>query len=589
MELWTFLADTDRLNRAIGLPAITFLPDDVKKGYHHASARYVGINVSYEEYPFEWVEGWYYRFERRFHLGIIKAITGGIRLGEVGGGTELEVYASIEPANVLTKIIARLALSKSGISDIVNNARAFESHYLSRNNTAAPALPAAETMHEAELDRRLALLRGEVAERLIQKFRDRVLSASDLEVVRMRPFDVADRWNEDRFEVLTFFLLASKAGVVDLHWTVLCPNCRGVSSDSLTLAELRSETHCDTCEITYGADLSESIEARFSVNPAVRDARADTYCIGGPANMPHIAAQFRLPPGGTRTERITLAPGIIRARSFQSPGILQWKVVPSRDALAEISVLCDAAGLSGDRSTIAAGDIQLTMSNTHASEALLIIERESWRDNAATAAAVTSMQAFKDLFPSESIAPGEEISISSIAILFTDLRSSTYLYKEVGDTKAFGFVQNHFRHLTESVARHHGGVVKTMGDAIMASFPSGSEAVEAAIEMQRSWNTFTRAYGDFSHIRLKIGVHYGSAIAINNRGRLDCFGATVNLAARLQKLSEGDDIIISDELYRNSAVASLLSNQQSLSVGHFTTELRGFGDDRFTVCRLTVA
>jgi adenylate cyclase len=203
----------------------------------------------------------------------------------------------------------------------------------------------------------------------------------------------------------------------------------------------------------------------------------------------------------------------------------------------------------------------LEIENTLPIEALAVVERETWKESAATAALVTSIQDFRDLYPSEAVAPGEEIGIESLAVLFTDLKGSTELYQKLGDGKAFAFVQNHFRYLVSAVSLHRGGVVKTMGDAVMATFASGRDALEAAVEMQRDWDSFRsdrfntvgrrqlgvehRSKSDFEDITLKIGIHQGPAIAINNAGKLDYFGTMVNKAARVQAQSTGDDIVFS--------------------------------------------
>ena len=145
--------------------------------------------------------------------------------------------------------------------------------------------------------------------------------------------------------------------------------------------------------------------------------------------------------------------------------------------------------------------------------------------------------------------------------MFTDLKGSTELYQKLGDSMAFAFVQNHFRYLVEAVSLHRGGVVKTMGDAVMATFASGRDAVEAAVEMQRDWDAFRserfntagrkqlgvehRDKNEFTDVALKIGIHQGPAIAINNAGKLDYFGTMVNKAARVQAQSTGDDVVFS--------------------------------------------
>lgn len=189
-----------------------------------------------------------------------------------------------------------------------------------------------------------------------------------------------------------------------------------------------------------------------------------------------------------------------------------------------------------------------------------MIEREPWQGGAATAALVTSMQDFKDLFPKEVVAQGEEIGIASLAVLFTDLRNSTALYQKIGDPRAFAFVQNHFRYVVESVSRHRGGVVKTMGDAIMAVFPSGRDALKAAVEMQTRWEEFSRTHGDYPDLCLKIGIHQGPSIAINNEERLDYFGTTINLAARVQHQARGRDVVFTAAVRQDPDVDAYLQS-----------------------------
>ena len=91
----------------------------------------------------------------------------------------------------------------------------------------------------------------------------------------------------------------------------------------------------------------------------------------------------------------------------------------------------------------------------------------AWTDQAATAAEVTSLQTFRDLFSREILRPGESISVGSLTILFTDLRDSTILYRQVGDAPAFGRVLDHFIVLREAITAEDGAVIKTIGDEVM--------------------------------------------------------------------------------------------------------------------------
>src|SRR6185437_10449918 len=126
-------------------------------------------------------------------------------------------------------------------------------------------------------------------------------------------------------------------------------------------------------------------------------------------------------------------------------------------------------------------------------------------------------------------------------ILFTDLRASTRLYRQIGDAPAFGVVLDHFDVLRAAVAAEGGAVVKTIGDAVMATFQRPVAALHAVLAAQRA---LASPAAGARPLRLKAGLHYGPCIAVTLNDRLDYFGSTVNIAARLVGLSGGSDIIL---------------------------------------------
>jgi class 3 adenylate cyclase len=156
---------------------------------------------------------------------------------------------------------------------------------------------------------------------------------------------------------------------------------------------------------------------------------------------------------------------------------------------------------------------------------------------------VVSLQAFRDLFAEATLRPGDEAAVGQVALLFTDLRGSTALYERVGDAKAFNLVREHFAFLASIVRDHDGAVVKTIGDAVMASFGDPADAVKAALAMQARIADFNRERG-VGALVLKIGIHVGASVMVSLNERLDYFGSTVNMAARLQGQSEGGDIVL---------------------------------------------
>ena len=103
-----------------------------------------------------------------------------------------------------------------------------------------------------------------------------------------------------------------------------------------------------------------------------------------------------------------------------------------------------------------------------------------------TATRLLSNQTFRDLYRSGTFDPEQRFKITSLTILFTDLRGSTALYDRVGDLAAFDLVRSHFGELIAAVAAEGGAVVKTIGDAVMATFPTPDRALRAAMRMREA-------------------------------------------------------------------------------------------------------
>src|SRR5262249_566082 len=197
----------------------------------------------------------------------------------------------------------------------------------------------------------------------------------------------------------------------------------------------------------------------------------------------------------------------------------------------------------------------LKFENGTADEQLFILERTEWSDDAATAAEVTAVQMFRDLFAREALRPGEQISVGTLTVLFTDLKNSTRLYREIGDATAFGRVMNHFDVLKQTIAEQDGALRKTIGDAVMAVFRRPGNGVRARVDDEEGLGN--PADGVLP-LTLKAGMHTGPCIAVTLNDRLDYFGSTVNLAARLEGQSTGGDVVISTAVYADPEVRELL-------------------------------
>src|SRR5262249_5251303 len=169
-----------------------------------------------------------------------------------------------------------------------------------------------------------------------------------------------------------------------------------------------------------------------------------------------------------------------------------------------------------------------------------------------TAKRLLTNQTFRDIHRTDSLDVDQRLKITSLTFLFTDLKGSTELYERVGDLVAYDLVRAHFRILNEIVAAERGAVVKTIGDAVMATFPTPDRAMAAALKMREALKELK---GD---LLLKIGIHEGPCLAVSLNDRQDYFGRTVNIAARVQGLATSRSIFATKRVVTDSEASKLL-------------------------------
>ncbi len=421
---------------------------------------------------------------------------------------------------------------------------------------------------------------GENAD-LLRLLADAIEHADDIDVAQFRPYELADRWGMSRRAVLELCLKATRAGLLEFRWKLLCPLCRGSREGLTTLADVKNRAHCDSCHIDFTVNFDRSVELRFRPNPSIREITADEYCVGGPGITPHIVAQQLLGAGENRTMAIALEPGRYRLRTGSQPGgalLVAESGGPSEAAFA----LNDEGWPEGELR--ASTNPIIHIENQTDTEHLFVLERTAWTDQAATAAEVTALQIFRDLFATEALRPGEECSVGSVAIVFTDLRSSTQMYREIGDAVAFSRVLSHFDVVKATIAEEGGAVVKTIGDAVMAVFTRPVAALRA---MTRAQAQLAAPHAGTPPLALKAGIHYGPCIAVTLNERLDYFGSTINIAARLEGQSSGADLIISDAVRSDHEVAAWLGDSATgLTTVPLDVPLKGFDQERFRLWRV---
>jgi len=587
-QLWPLVADTNRFNRDTGVPSVETIGDDSRSGRRRLRLTTFGIPIEWEEQPFEWVRPQRFGVVRRYSKGPVAELrvlaTLTPRADATGTKLVYEVWA--KPNNLLGLLAIPIQV---GIISKRKFARTFRDYdKVAQRDTASPAPIAAEVEFTPggrarlrELGERLAA--DDCRPELVALVVDHIANADDFALARIRPYELARKWEKPRREILELCFQATRVGILDLQWNLICPMCRGGEAKD-SLDELSRNVHCDGCNIDFDVNFEQSVELTFHPNASIRHVEVDTFCVGGPQVTPHIVAQQLLPPDSKRSISIKLEEGRYRLRTLNLPG---WQHLRASDrGQCGLSLRAQSGGWSSEEIEISHRcDVQLE--NATAREQLFILERTEWSDEAATAAEVTAVQMFRDLFAREALRPGEQISVGTLTVLFTDLKDSTRLYREIGDATAFGRVMNHFDVLKQTIAAQDGALVKTIGDAVMAVFRRPANALRAMLEAQER---LANPPGGMLPLTLKAGMHTGPCIAVTLNDRLDYFGSTVNLAARLEGQSTGGDVVISTAVYSDPEVRELLADcPAGLAATHFTIPLKGFDDERFELWRVARA
>ncbi len=412
---------------------------------------------------------------------------------------------------------------------------------------------------------------------------------SDLNRVNVPAFSV--RYGLDEESTIKGFLHASALGLFELTWNVLCPGCGGVLDTNASLKTLvKTEYNCALCAADYAPTLDELIEVTFTVNPAIRriaqhrphelslrDFLRDMYW-GSWVDVTDegfdklineaLLDTMELAPGERAVMSLTLPEGYIIV--FEPVTHAVQFVPVSGEPLRErqtLTVIYDRDHQHTAEVPLRPGPLRLTLENRTDTRTLpaVFIAGDVLHDFLGarrpylTAKRLLSNQTFRDLYRTNTLAIGQRMTITSLTFLFTDLSGSTELYERVGDLVAFDLVQGHFQLLQGIVADEAGAVVKTIGDAVMATFATPGRAVAAAVRMRAAMRELNAQAGR-DELMLKIGLHEGPCIAVNLNERQDYFGQTVNIAARVQGLATARSIFVTNSVVEDAQTAKLLAD-----------------------------
>src|SRR4030088_3299621 len=433
-------------------------------------------------------------------------------------------------------------------------------------------------------------------------------NGEDHELNRINVLDFSRRGGFDEERVISGFLHASRLGLFDLTWNVLCPGCSGVLDAHDTLKSLRPDDyHCGLCSCGYEASVDEQVEVAFTVSPRIRRIAAHDpntlpiweyfkqvfWSSGVDLNKESFASltdevtldTLELPPHERAVMSLQL-PGefiIVLGPVTHAAQFIDVQGEPTRER-QQLSLIYSKVQAPVGTMTLRPGPLRLSLDNQTdvrvlpsvfiAAEALhhLIGQRKPFL----TAKRMLSNQTFRDVFKADNLSLDQRLQITSMTFLFTDLKGSTALYERVGDLAAFDLVRAHFHALLEIISSEKGAVVKTIGDAVMGTFIRPENAIVAGLRMRAAMDALNTERGT-DDLVVKIGIHEGPCLAVMLNERQDYFGQTVNFAARVQGLSTSQAIHITGPVIGAPAVAAIL-DKEAITPIQKQAALRGIAD-----------
>jgi len=549
-DLWPWIADTSRMTRALGTAEMIF---EERDGKRFGSSKPGGVRHEWLEVPWNWVANQWLTCTRIYERGFMKVMFAIHRLEPIDGGTRVYLYFGAIPRSALGG--AALRLGFPSIEKAYRRVLPALARQLDRLRPEVLQLPPPPLTESAEHRLRSAqrqLVDRGLSRTAVDTLIDYIRTGDEADLHRIQIRERARVWKLPEDDVLRVALHATRLGLLALSWDTVCPHCRGVRDENHTLASLRATSNCGACQVTFTTDAQETVEVTFRVHPSIRDVPDQVYCSAEPAKKDHIRVQWTLPPGGTVSLTPHLKPGRYTVWRDHDGGwfldvddagdhTVQWAPHPK-----------DTVVKANPNATVA-------LANDDDHEHLFTIEEAKWSDHALRAAHLLSFQDFRDLFSEEYIGADVRLGVGEQTLLFTDVVGSTAFYASRGDPAAFVEIKRHFDEVFAIVAKHRGAVVKTIGDAVMATFVDPIDAVRAS---QQIHDTFHPQRAD-TPIRLRISLNTGPCIAVRLNANADFFGGTVNVAAKLQAMAEGYQIAMSETTYNSPGVAEYLRDAKA--------------------------
>lgn len=539
-ELWDFLADTSSTNKALGLPPMEFREEN---GKLYGKAINAGILLEWEESPWQWEYLKYIKNQRIYSKGFAKYVRAMyiFEYDEKLKQTNLIIYFGWIPRNLSGKILLKIAMpniqKKYGaylkkLDEMIQQKNFNEISNIDLDpDTREKTLSKIYNLYEE--------LNDETFKNYYKQIWEYLLKQNNDFLYRIRIKKIARDLNINFYKLLEFFLKSTQKGFFVLTYDIVCPHCKGVRKELKNLGEIPESDSCDVCQIDFDSTSFNNIEITFKIHPSILKVEKQFYCAAEPAKKPHILIQKIIPPHSSLDIELHFPYEIYRLRWLGEKKYIMIQIKKDGNQELVINEFFDDNNLYKELSSNA---LIKVMNNSNLEKEIIL---EHYKDDELILRPyeLFNFQDYRDLFSENVLNTKIKLDIGIQYLMFIDMSSSTKIYLEKGDNFAFSLVKKFFEINYGFIKKNYGAVVKTMGDAIFASFPSEDLLLQCAIEIWYYFNSY-------KDIKIKIVLNKGKVLAVNLNTGIDYFGTPVNILAKMEKYLKEQEIAIPDIIYQ---------------------------------------
>jgi eukaryotic-like serine/threonine-protein kinase len=539
-QLWPHVSNTDRVNRAAGLAKIEASGSpSAQNGFSRdGKLRAFGLNIEWQEFPFEWISGSEHRVHRLYQNGPIRALWNHVVMAQrEDGGCDLTHTVSLIPRGVLGEIAVFIEIGQSVMRGLDRVYRRVDRSIFQQSH----ADPFEENHPPTHEEREFVQHRADLlvhdhdfSETMVNHLKDHLLYAPTGELGRIRPSDCAAAWKTAPELTLDLLLNARNVGLLTHAWDLVCPSCRVAHESVSEISKITRTGTCESCGVHYERDLANSVEVVFRPAESARRTEVAMHCMGSPAAREHIVVQQIMKPGEVRTFSVKLPAGSYEFCSSQSSGQVPFILSPA-GFTSELELSLEEKVALARPGVAMPGVVHITLRNTSEVTASMRIELSKKARTAVSAAHALLHPSFGAAADTEHVALGEYLSVAEQTFLCAHHAGLPESLTRDGDDETFASALQ-FEGTFENVVKAHTGRIfgRPFATGMMAAaFTNPEEGARAAIALMKA-----------ADAPLRVSIHVGRVLAFTRHESVEYFGLTIQeLMSNLENLEAGELVL----------------------------------------------